>query len=155
MTLSTENLALCRGRNVVVQDVTAVLRPGEIRAICGPNGAGKSSLLLALAGLLATAVGRVQLGDTALSDLSARERARRLGYLPQSADVAWDVSVESLVALGRLPHRDRGEAPIEAAIDALALQDLRHRPISRLSGGERARLARPGAGGDAALDPRG
>ncbi|WP_298467289.1 ABC transporter ATP-binding protein [uncultured Erythrobacter sp.] len=148
MNLSSENLSLRRGGRLVLQQVTASLRPGEITAICGPNGAGKSSLLMGLAGLLEPASGRVSLGDDSLLEIQARERAKAIGYLPQSADVAWDVSVESLVALGRLPHRDRGETEVEAAISALNLEDLRRRPASKLSGGERARalLARVLAG---------
>ena len=83
--------------------------------------------------------------------LGHRQRARAIGYLPQSADVAWDVAVATLVGLGRLPwdgdpQQDR--AAIEAAIAALDLAALRDRPVSRLSGGERARalLARVLAG---------
>ncbi|QUL39318.1 ABC transporter ATP-binding protein [Erythrobacter sp. JK5] len=137
-----------RGGRTVVERVTAALAPGRITAICGPNGAGKSSLLMGLAGLIDPVVGAVRLDSRTLAQHDARERAKALGYLPQSADVAWDVSVESLVALGRLPHRDRGEGEVEVAIAALALEELRHRPVSRLSGGERARalLARVLAG---------
>jgi iron complex transport system ATP-binding protein len=113
---------------------------GRITAIVGPNGAGKSSLLLALAGLLAAAAGRVVLAGSPLAALSARERARRIGYLPQTPDIAWDVAAEKLVALGRLPHGDNGQAAVEAALAALALEPLRHRPVSQLSGGERARV---------------
>jgi iron complex transport system ATP-binding protein len=123
----------------VVEAVSTVLEPGTITAICGPNGAGKSSLLLALAGLLSPTEGEVTLDGADLTCLPPRKRARRIGYLPQEADVAWDVAVESLVALGRLPHRDNGQTAIAAAISALGLEPLRHRPVSQLSGGERAR----------------
>ncbi len=148
MRLAADNLSLTRGGKLVLDRVSASLEPGQITAICGPNGAGKTSLLLGLAGLLDPAAGGVTLGEGELKTLPAQTRAKALGYLPQSADVAWDVAVESLVALGRLPHRDRGEAEIEAAIAALSLEELRHRPVSRLSGGERARalLARVLAG---------
>ncbi len=68
-------------------------------------------------------------------------RARAIGYLPQSPEIAWDVSVETLVALGRLPWPGAAAAQtaIDAAIAAMDLDALRHRPVSRLSGGERAR----------------
>ncbi len=146
--LAAENLSLTRGGRLVLQQLSSSLNPGEITAICGPNGAGKSSLLMCLAGLLNPTVGSIALGKRALADMPARDRAMALGYLPQSADVAWDVSVESLVTLGRLPHRDRGTEQVEAAIADLALDELRSRRVSRLSGGERARalLARVLAG---------
>ncbi len=138
--LAAENLTLMRGGRAVVTGLSAMLAPGQITAIVGPNGAGKSSLLLGLAGLLAPAQGSVTLDGQALASLHPCARAQAIGYLPQSPDIAWDVAAEALVALGRLPWRDRGAAAIEAALDALALQDLRHRPVSQLSGGERARV---------------
>ncbi len=150
--LRAEALAIARGGRQVVAPLNVALEPGTITAICGPNGAGKSSLIMGLAGLLAPAQGRVLLGETELRALPAPERARALGYLPQGSDIAWDVAVESLVALGRHPHGDArgptGRAAIDAALSATAMQDLRHRPVSQLSGGERARalLARVLAG---------
>jgi iron complex transport system ATP-binding protein len=120
-----------------LESVTATLRGGQITAICGPNGAGKSTLLQCLAGLLAPEEGEVRLGGAPLP--LGRERARRIGYLPQVGEVAWDLSVANLVALGRLPHGDAGEAPVAAALEALDLTALAGRPVSTLSGGERAR----------------
>jgi iron complex transport system ATP-binding protein len=131
--------------------LTAALRPGEVTAICGPNGAGKSTLLACLAGLLKPAAGTVLLGGEPIAALPSRVRARKLGYLPQAPEVAWDVTVEVLVGLGRLPwqaaplHRGHASpaedaAAVAAAIAAMDLAHLRHRPVSRLSGGERSRV---------------
>jgi iron complex transport system ATP-binding protein len=142
--LEARDLVL-RGR---LAGISAEFRPGEITAICGPNGAGKSSLVQALAGLLAPECGSVLLGDELLASLHPRERARAIGYLPQAGEVAWDLSVRNLVALGRLPHADGGEAQVDAALAALDLAAFAERPISTLSGGEKARalLARVLAG---------
>lgn len=148
MILAAENLALTRGGVRVQHGVSAALQPGQITAICGPNGAGKSSLLLALAGLIGPDKGAVTMDGTPLGDFHPRDRARRIGYLPQDGEVAWDLSVRNLVALGRLPHRDEGTAQIEGALEATHLTALQDRPVSTLSGGERARalLARVFAG---------
>lgn len=156
MMLAAQGLGLA-GR---LYDVSLVLRPGEMTAICGPNGAGKSSLLAALAGLLAPQAGLVLAGGVDLAAMEPRARARAIGYLPQAGEAAWDISVERLVGLGRLPwqgapmHRARASAgqdaeAVEQAIAAMDLGGLRARALSRLSGGERARamLARVLAGG--------
>ena len=128
--------------------VSALLRAGEVTAICGPNGAGKSTLLQCLAGLLLPEGGAAMLDGANLASLEPRTRARAIGYLPQEGEIAWDLSVQNLVALGRLPYRDRGEAQVNAAIEALDLETLSTRPVSTLSGGEKARalLARVLAG---------
>ena len=127
------------------------LRRGEITAICGPNGAGKSTLLAVLAGLLAPARGSVTLDDQPLATLPGRTRARHIGYLPQTAEVAWDIDVATLAALGRLPWRTsptEDRAAVSEALEAVDLAALARRPVSQLSGGERARalLARVLAG---------
>jgi iron complex transport system ATP-binding protein len=142
VTLAVQNFALHNRLN----GVSARLRAGTITAICGPNGAGKSTLLQGLAGLLAPDSGEVRLAGAPLP--TGRERARRIGYLPQAAQIAWDLSVAALVSLGRLPHGDRGGAQVAAALAAVDLTDLAHRPVSTLSGGETARalLARVLAG---------
>jgi len=137
--LAADSLSLT-GR---LSGVSAVLRPGEVTAICGPNGAGKSTLLSCLGGLLAADSGAVMLDGAAIAQLSPAARARALGYLPQTPEIAWDVTVETLVSLGRLPWRgapagDAADA-IETAIVSMDLADLRRRPVSKLSGGERAR----------------
>ena len=120
--------------------VSAALRPGEVTAICGPNGAGKSTLLACIAGLLAPETGTVSLDNAPLASIAPTARARSIGYLPQTPEIAWDVSVETLVALGRIPWPGGGgEAEIDQALAAMDLEELRCRPVSRLSGGERAR----------------
>lgn len=148
MTLAAQGLVLERGGAGVLHGVDVALQRGQITAICGPNGAGKSSLLLALAGLVRSDGGAVTLDGAPLTELHPRHRAQRIGYLPQEGEIAWDLSVRNLVALGRLPHRDEGVAQIDGALEATHMAALQHRPVSTLSGGERARalLARVFAG---------
>lgn len=142
MTLDARDLTLAKR----LGEVSVSLEAGRITAICGPNGAGKSSLLQCLAGLLTPDGGEVLLDGSPLPP--GRERARHIGYLPQTGEVAWDLSVAALAGLGRLPHGGGGEAQVAAALEALDLTDYAARPVSTLSGGERARalLARVLAG---------
>lgn len=131
--------------------VSLDVAPGRITAVCGPNGAGKSSLLQVLAGLLPPAAGSVLLDGLPLATLSARQRARRIGFLPQAGEAAWNLSVRTMAGLGRLPHGtgpDENRRAVEAALTTLDLAALADRPLATLSGGERARamLARVLAG---------
>ena len=127
------------------------LRPGEVTAICGPNGAGKSTLLAALAALVAPDEGEVRLDDVRLTTMPARARARAIGYLPQTPELAWDIDVATLAGLGRLPwrtSREEDRVAVAETLSALDLAPLARRAVSSLSGGERARalLARVLAG---------
>lgn len=136
MTLQTENLAIADR----LEGVDFALQAGTITAICGPNGAGKSTLLEAMAGLLRPDAGVIFLDGADLVSLAPRERARRIGYLPQAAEIAWDVPVRSLVELGRMPHGDKLAEPVDMALTALDLAPLADRRAQTLSGGETARV---------------
>lgn len=136
MNLSAHNLTLAER----LANVSVELEPGTITAICGPNGAGKSTLLETLAGLLKPDLGQVSLGDAMLATMAPRERARAIGYLPQAAEIAWDVPVRRLVELGRMPHGDVRVEPVDAALEALDLAAFAGRRAQALSGGETARV---------------
>ncbi|MGL6043775.1 MAG: ABC transporter ATP-binding protein [Sandaracinobacteroides sp.] len=147
MTLAADGLIVARGRRTVLAGVTAAFAPGTVTVILGPNGAGKSTLVEVLAGVLVPLGGAVTLDGAGLGTLSARARARAIGYLPQGADVHWNLRVRELVALGRLPHRgafaglSAGDtAAIDRALLAADVQALADRPVFALSGGERARV---------------
>lgn len=148
MTLTVDGLHVTLGRREAVADVSFAAGPGAIVAIVGPNGAGKTSLLRALAGLVPSR-GLVRLGADDLARLAPRERARRVAYLPQGHEVHWPLSGREIVALGRLPHgagdpanlSARDAAAVAAAMAATDTGAFADRPVTELSGGERARVA--------------
>lgn len=137
--LTLDNLSVRRGSRLVLDGASLRVGPGEFVGLIGPNGAGKSTLLRAALGLLPAAGGSAD-----LAALSAAARARAAAFLPQGREIAWPVSVEALVMLGRLPHGRRAgaedEAAVTAALERLGLGGLRARPANALSGGEQARV---------------
>jgi iron complex transport system ATP-binding protein len=85
-------------------------------------------------------------GHANLAQMSAADRARAVAWMPQERDIAWPVSVEVLVALGRIPHLPRGRRPapqdqivIDDSLERMGLGGFRHRLATQLSGGEQAR----------------
>lgn len=122
-----------------LRDVSLQVLPGQIWGLIGPNGSGKSSLLHAMAGLLPTS-GQVKLGDQPLDQIAARERARRLGLLPQRSQSAWALCVRDVVSLGRLPWLDDDFQAIEAAMQQAGVQAYADMPVDQLSGGQQARV---------------
>lgn len=145
-TLVADTLSLHLGDTTALDAVSATFASGQVTAVLGPNGAGKSTLLACLAGLRAPDSGMVRVGGVARALLPRRDLARRIGFLPQTADVNWDVDVAALVALGRFPHRGRwGEtatdkAAVAAAMQATDVTALASRVVNTLSGGERGRV---------------
>jgi iron complex transport system ATP-binding protein len=130
----------------VVDDVTMGLKPGWT-ALVGPNGAGKSTLLKALSGLLRASRGEVSVNGHALRDLSLKERARAVAWLPQQDSTSGDLTVRETVALGRLPHtglwgrwQARDQRAVDEALERTDCAAWADRPVQRLSGGERQRV---------------
>lgn len=144
--LAVENLGVDLGSRRVIENVSFAVGKGEFVGLVGPNGAGKSTLLRALCGLLPVD-GAVMLDGKSAVRMAAGERAFSMAFLPQERDVAWNISVEALVMLGRSPHLSAFSAPgpddraaVDAAIARLNLDAFRQRPVTELSGGERARV---------------
>ena len=144
--LSAENLSVRLGDKAVLNGVGAAFAPGLVTAVVGPNGAGKSTLLDCLAALRKPDAGQVTLDGRALRDLPSRERARRIAYLPQNAEIAWAVDGRTFVGLGRTPYvgawgltaEDR--AAVDRAMAVTGVEGFANRVVSTLSGGERARV---------------
>ena len=143
MALTLDRVTLdLRGRRVLT-DASATFAAGRITVILGPNGAGKTSLLRAAAGLIVPSAGKIAIDGRAVAGMRRDERARTIGYLPQSGDVAWNMPARDVVALGRLPHRAGVAEDIAAVLSAMAATDTEQfaeRRVGELSGGERARV---------------
>ena len=137
--LSLKDLSVrLRGRNIL-SGVTLDLAEGEFAGLIGPNGAGKTTLMRAALGLLRHE------GKSSLAALAPETRGRHAAWMPQARDIAWPVTVETLVALGRTPHlagwqgmTGTDRAHVDRALDRMGLDPLRQRTATRLSGGEQA-----------------
>jgi iron complex transport system ATP-binding protein len=144
--LSAENIHVRLGAKQVLAGVGATFQAGTVTAILGPNGAGKSTFLSCLAGLRRPAQGHVRLDGADLTRMDPRARARRLGFIPQTPEIAWAVEARILVGLGRTPFIGaRGLSQEDARIIDRAMAEahvteLADRDVTTLSGGERGRV---------------
>ena len=124
------------------------LDDGDVLAVLGPNGAGKSTLLSLIAGLLRPDVGRIELGDTVVTDTATGvfvpPHARGVALLAQEALLFPHMSVVANVGYApRCKGSSRSSARAVArrwleAVDAVHLADRRP---AQLSGGQAQRVA--------------
>lgn len=148
MSLALERLRVVLGGRPVVMDVSLELPRGAFAIVVGPNGAGKTSLLRAILGLVPSH-GRASLDGEGLAGMPPRQRARRVAYLPQGHEAHWPLPARDIVALGRFPHGAADPTRLSPSDDAIVAEAMRvtdtsalaERPVTALSGGERARIA--------------
>ncbi len=144
--LSAENLTLAYDQNVIIRELGVRVPEGKITALVGPNGCGKSTLLRALARLLKPKNGSIYLDGQAISTLSTKAVAKKLGILPQGPTAPEGLTVRELVAQGRYPHQGffqgwsrRDEAALLWALETTQMLKLADRALDALSGGQKQR----------------
>jgi len=129
-----------------LKGVTLSIEAGEYWAILGRNGSGKTTLARLLNGLITPTSGRVTVDGWSTADLHRlRDIRQRVGLVFQSPDNQLIAStVEEDVAFGLenlgLPHNEMSER-IRYALATVGMWEHRSRPPSRLSAGQKQRVA--------------
>jgi ABC-type lipoprotein export system ATPase subunit len=140
----TTALTKAYGETPVFRDLTLSLAAGRLTAITGRSGSGKSTLLHLLAGLDLPTAGDVHvLGEPVSSlDATARANLRRasIGLVTQGTDLVPFLTARETVELA-LAMRGLAVSDAPAALASVGLAELAHQRVSRLSMGERQRVA--------------
>jgi heme exporter protein A len=135
MRLTASALACVRSGRNVFSGLDFSVGSGEALLVLGHNGAGKSSLLRMIAGLVRVEAGTLTLADGD-PELSLAEQAHYVGHQ--------DAVKPALTVRENLDfwaHYLGDGAPVQPALDALALADLSDLPAAYLSAGQKRRLS--------------
>ena len=137
--LEVRQLCKSYGGRQVLAPASLVLPPGQCLGLAGSNGSGKSTLLRLLAQIQRPDSGDVRFqGRSVLGD---RHFLRQeLGYVPQSAELARELTVEQQLDLWRRACDLTGPTPPEV-LELLGLEPLQKKPIRALSGGMAQRVS--------------
>ncbi|MBB4351049.1 ABC transporter ATP-binding protein [Aliirhizobium cellulosilyticum] len=145
--LQADTLTLRYDQRTISSDLSVSIPDGAFTVIVGPNACGKSTLLKALSRLIRPSDGQVILDGRDIHLMAAKDVARSLGLLPQSAIAPDGISVAALVARGRYPHQSflrqwssADEAAVANAMAATGVTDFSGRLVDELSGGQRQRV---------------
>ncbi len=130
-----------------VDDVTFVLRPGEVVGYLGRNGSGKTTTARMLTGLLEPSAGSVLFKGT---DIAADPIAyrRRLGYVPEEPHLyAFLSGREYLELVGRLRELEPAQLDrkIAAFLELLGLSTAADQTIASYSKGMKQKVLIAGA----------
>ncbi|MGH3070389.1 MAG: ABC transporter ATP-binding protein [Streptosporangiaceae bacterium] len=142
--LQVRDLTAGYGGPPVVHGISLGLEAGQVAVVAGPNGAGKSTLVKSIVGHLPCVSGSVTVGGKDITNHPAEKIARGgVGYVPQNEDVFGTMTVQENLEIGGYLLRKRAVARrITEVMEVFpALERMRSRPVSRLSGGERKMVA--------------
>jgi len=125
--ISTQNICLHYGRDVVLHDIDFDVSEREIVTLLGPNGSGKSSFIRILIGALKPTAGHID-----------RRAGLRIGYVPQrlSIDKNLPMSVARYLRLGT----SCDASVMQKWIEQVGVENLLTSQISQLSGGQLQRV---------------
>ena len=119
--------------------------PPGVTALYGRSGSGKTTIVNAVAGLLKPDVGRIALDGVVMTDtrdgVSLPPHKRRIGCVFQEARLFPHMSVRSNLTYGAKFAGQVDEREFDRIVELLGIEALLDRRPSRLSGGEKSRVA--------------
>jgi iron complex transport system ATP-binding protein len=138
--IKTSNLSVMLNGVQLVQPTSISVNAGEAVGIIGLNGAGKTTFMRAVTGLIP------HQGFSNISSQSFEDRARLCAWVPQTREIIWDVTVETLLGFTLQNFMDQSDSngnssekirfTIKDALLATNTSKLANRNIRSLSGGE-------------------
>ncbi len=152
MSLEIQNVTLELGdgdqKVRALDNVSAVVKAGELTAVVGPSGAGKSSLLAVCGGLRTPTSGSISINGQRISDLApaALTRVRRdtIGFVFQQSNLVPALTaIDQLLLLVHIKGRKPGKADRDRAralLNEVGMAERADRRPDQLSGGERQRV---------------
>ena len=131
-------------RNILDGVTFAIDHPG-FYSILGPNGVGKSTLIHCINKILEPTGGDVEIDGVPVEEISIKEMAKSVGYVPYSANDSFPLTVVDTVMLGRHPHSrwNSLEEDLDVVYESLrmvGMEDFAMRPFNELSAGQHQKI---------------
>ena len=118
--------------------------PGLI-SILGPNGVGKSTLMYCINKILVPTEGNVKIDGEDVSELSFKDIALKVAYVPQASNETFAMTVMDTVLMGRYPHSgfNVSKEDLMVASKCLKVMQISHlamRNFNELSAGQHQKV---------------
>lgn len=135
--VSIRGVHVRRSAATVLEDVSMDVTRGSVLGLLGPSGCGKTTLVRSILGVQRGVRGRLTvLGHPA----GSRQLRSRVAAVPQAASVYDELTVQRNARyFARIVGAD--DAAVDDALASVDLDGVRHRPVGRLSGGQRNRVS--------------
>lgn len=145
MHISINGMRFSYSSTPVLDDITTEIDGPAFVSILGPNGVGKSTLIHCINKILTPTEGTVMLDGRDVAEITIKELAKDVGYVPYSTSDTFPLSVIDTVLMGRHPHSrwgtlDRDLDIVYETLKQLGIEDLSMRPFNELSAGQHQKV---------------
>ena len=147
MEIRLENVSFGYTDNRLILDgVDLVLDEPGLVCIIGPNGVGKSTLIKCMNKLLTPTSGDVYIDGVNVRDMTQKDVARKVGYVPVRTEDTFAMTVFETVMVGRHNKQrwrttDEDILKVDRVLEALDLSEFADRPFDEMSAGQHQRVA--------------
>ncbi len=144
--LRVENLSFGYTKKTpILKSASLTLDKGQVGIVLGPNGAGKSTLFKNILGLVKPTGGIIEIDGNDMINISPRERAKHIAYVPQSVEMPM-LSVYETILAARIPYytfapTKRDREIVFNVIREFGLEHYMNTMATNLSGGEKQIVA--------------
>lgn len=139
-----ENVSVKLQQKMILNNLSLCIGESKLVMALGLNGVGKTTLLKTLAGLICPVCGKISYNDIPINQLSFKQRAKLISYIPQEPEAIFRISAEEFVRMGLTPHMGFFELPgresnqkVFLALKKVGIEGLIHKFMDEMSGGER------------------
>lgn len=145
-TVSIEELSFEYSKDaLILNGIDLALSGPQLVSIIGPNGVGKSTLIHCIDRILSPTKGVVMVDEAEVGSYSAKDLAKKIGYVPYAASDSFPMTVIDTVLMGRNPHRrwkslHDDMIVVEEAMRMMDVSSLAMRSFSELSAGQHQRV---------------
>ena len=140
--IHVDNVTKAYGKNIVIQGLSAEIKPGEFFTLLGPSGCGKTTLLRMIIGFNSIEGGEIRIDDKVINNIPTNKR--NMGMVFQNYAVFPHMSVRDNVAYGlktrRMPKEERYRK-VDEILRLVKIDQYADRMPTQLSGGQQQRVA--------------
>jgi lipopolysaccharide export system ATP-binding protein len=140
-TIECRNISKSFKKRIVVNNISILLKQGEIIGLLGPNGAGKTTTFFMILGIHKPDSGKILLNNQDMTNYPVYLRARLgISFLPQEPSIFKGLTVRENIQAILDINKNQNKIDINKTLDEMGLGQLKNQKAYMLSGGERRRL---------------